>query len=97
MAFRNKKKAAQEPAAEKPAKKPTPAFLREDYPYQAVGEAITDMSMVRDGVIRRQPVSIGITTDTLIEIERGVEAGDRVIVVTAGRSPSELSDIMRRG
>ena len=51
MAFRNKKKAAQEPAAEKPAKKPTPAFLREDYPYQAVGEAITDMSMVREGVI----------------------------------------------
>ena len=34
--------------------------------------------MVRDGVIRRQPVSIGITTDTLIEIERGVEAGDQV-------------------
>ena len=51
MAFWKKNKAAQSPAAENPAQKPTPAFLREDYPYKAVGEVITDMSSVRDGVI----------------------------------------------
>lgn len=39
---KKKKKAApvQEPKAEE---KPTPAFLRPDYPYKAVGEPITDL------------------------------------------------------
>jgi len=40
-------KKKQEPTAEpKPAEKPTPAFLRPDYPYQAVGEAITDLDLL---------------------------------------------------
>ena len=40
-------KKKQEPAVEpKPAEKPTPAFLRPDYPYQAVGEAITDLDLL---------------------------------------------------
>ena len=30
--------------------KPTPAFLRSDYPYQAVGEALT-VEQVEDGVV----------------------------------------------
>ena len=47
MSVKNKKKKETEAAAEKP----TPAFLREDYPYKAVGDAITDISKVKDGEI----------------------------------------------
>lgn len=36
---------------EKPAEKPTPAYLREDYPYKAVGEAIADLDSLEDGVL----------------------------------------------
>ena len=38
-----KKKAPVAPAAEEKKEKPTPAYLREDYPYKAIGEAITDL------------------------------------------------------
>ncbi len=47
MSVENKKKKETEAVAEKP----TPAFLREDYPYKAVGDAITDISKVKDGEI----------------------------------------------
>ena len=40
-----------EEKVEKPKEKPTPAFLRDDYPYKAIGERITDMSQVKDGEI----------------------------------------------
>ena len=44
-----KKKVKQEPVPEtKPAEKPTPAFLRPDYPYQAVGDPITDLDSLAD-------------------------------------------------
>lgn len=49
MAF-GKKKPTPPPVEEK-KEKPTPAYLRDDYPYKAVGERITDMSQVKDGVI----------------------------------------------
>ncbi|GEM_PF-1610242 len=48
------KKAKTTSAASVEAKKekPTPAFLREDYPYKAVGEAITDLdSLTPTGVL----------------------------------------------
>lgn len=38
-------------AVEKPAGKPTPAFLRDDYPYQAIGDAITDLDSLEIGVL----------------------------------------------
>ena len=50
MAFGNKKNNVP-PAEAKPAKKPVPAFLRDDYPYKTIGEPITDMSQVRDGEV----------------------------------------------
>ena len=31
--------------------KPTPAFLRDDYPYKAVGEAICDLDSLVDGEV----------------------------------------------
>ena len=49
MAFGKKKKNV--PPVEKPKEKPTPAYLRDDYPYKAIGEAITDMSQVKDGIV----------------------------------------------
>lgn len=44
----NKNKNSQ---AEKPAEKPTPAYLREDYPYKAVGDAITDLDSLESGAL----------------------------------------------
>lgn len=38
-----KKKAPVAPAAEEKKEKPTPTYLREDYPYPAIGEPITDL------------------------------------------------------
>ena len=40
-----------QPVNEKTQEKPTPAYLREDYPYKAVGEAITDLNSLEDGVL----------------------------------------------
>lgn len=49
MAFGKKKKNVL--PVEEPKEKPTPAYLRDDYPYKAVGERITDMSQVKDGIV----------------------------------------------
>ena len=38
-----KKKNQASAPVEQPREKPTPAFLREDYPYKATGEAISDL------------------------------------------------------
>jgi len=43
-----KKKA---PVNDKPQEKPTPAYLRDDYPYNAIGDAITDLDSLEDGVL----------------------------------------------
>ena len=45
--FRKKKA----PVDEKSQEKPMPAYLREDYPYNAVGGAITDLDFLEDGVL----------------------------------------------
>lgn len=44
------KKKAEESKVEQPKEKPTPAYLREDYPYKAVGEALKPEDCV-DGVV----------------------------------------------
>ena len=49
MAFGKKKKNVL--PVEEPKEKLTPAYLRDDYPYKAVGERITDMSQVKDGIV----------------------------------------------
>ena len=52
--FGKKKEAVKKAASvvEQPKEKPTPAYLREDYPYKAVGEPITDLdSLVQTGVL----------------------------------------------
>ena len=47
-----KKKEPVAPVVEEKKEKPTPAYLREDYPYKAIGEAITDLdSLVQTGVL----------------------------------------------
>ena len=36
---------------EKPVEKPTPAYLREDYPYKAIGDAINDLDLLEKCVL----------------------------------------------
>ena len=36
---------------DKPQEKPTSAFLREDYPYKATGDVITDLDALENGVL----------------------------------------------
>lgn len=43
-------KKKEEPKPQAPQEKPTPAFLRPDYPYQAIGEALKPEDCV-DGVV----------------------------------------------
>lgn len=50
MIFGKKKQAAPPPVEEK-KEKPTPAFLRPDYPYKAIGDPITDMDTLENGVV----------------------------------------------
>lgn len=38
-------------ANDKPQEKPTPAYLRDDYPYKAIGDAITDLDTLESGVL----------------------------------------------
>ena len=45
--FGKKKQERNQPPIDQPAEKPTPAYLRPDYPYQAIGEPITDFSLIR--------------------------------------------------
>jgi len=46
------KKKAPTPVVEEKKEKPTPAYLREDYPYKAIGEPITDLdSLIPSGVL----------------------------------------------
>ena len=47
-----KKKEPVTPVAEEKKEKPTPAYLRDDYPYKAIGEPITDLdSLEQHGVL----------------------------------------------
>ena len=47
-----KKKEPVAPVVEEKKEKPTPAYLRDDYPYKAIGESITDLdSLVQTGVL----------------------------------------------
>ena len=45
-----KQKKVEEPVIEQPKEKPTPAYLREDYPYKAVGDALQPEGC-QDGVV----------------------------------------------
>lgn len=44
------KKKVEEPKVEQPKEKPTPAYLRDDYPYKAVGDALKPEEC-EDGVV----------------------------------------------
>ena len=47
-----KKKEPIAPVVEEKKEKPTPAYLREDYPYKAIGDPITDLeNLVQTGML----------------------------------------------
>lgn len=72
--------------------KPVPAFLREDYPFKAIGEPINDLSLIEDGAvyeikctqcemsIRSQGQNIKATYDRL-KISGCLGCGDKGLVI----------------
>ncbi len=45
------KKKNEEPATEETKEKPTPSYLKPDYPYQATGEKIADLDTLIPGIV----------------------------------------------
>ena len=91
--FGKKKKAPVAPVMEEKKEKPTPAYLRDDYPYKAIGEPITDLdSLVQTGVlyeikcpkcemsIRSQGCNIKSTYERMIE-NGCIGCGNKELVV----------------
>ena len=89
-----KKKPAPAPPVEEKKEKPTPAYLRADYPYPAVGEPITDLdSLEPQGVlyeircpkcemsIRSQGCNIKSTYDRLMSGNGCIGCGNQELVV----------------
>ena len=89
-----KKKAPVAPVAEEKKEKPTPAYLREDYPYKAIGEPITDLDSLKPtGVlyeikcpkcemsIRSQGCNIKPTYERLMNEKGCIGCGNKELVV----------------
>lgn len=80
------------PMTEPPKEKPTPAFLREDYPYKAIGDPITDLDSLEPSAIyeikchqcemsiRSQGVNIKSTYERLVE-SGCIGCGNKELVV----------------
>ena len=81
------------PNNDKPQEKPTPAFLREDYPYKAIGEEITDLNLLENGVlyeikcnqcemsIRSQGQNIKNTYERMMAKNGCLGCGNKVLVI----------------
>lgn len=80
--------------AEEKQEKFTPAYLREDYPYKAIGEAITDLDSLKptgvlyeikclecDISIRSQGCNIKSTYERLMKENGCIGCGNRELVV----------------
>lgn len=89
-----KKDKAETPIVEERKEKPTPAYLGPDYPYQAVGDVITDLdSLVQNGVlyeikcpqcemsIRSQGCNIKSTYERLVNENGCIGCGNKELVV----------------
>ena len=89
-----KKKEPVAPVVEEKKEKPTPAYLRDDYPYKAIGEPITDLdNLVQTGVlyeikcpkcemsIRSQGCNIKGTYERLMNENGCVGCGNKELVV----------------
>lgn len=94
MTMFNKKKTPVAPVVEEKKEKPTPAYLREDYPYKAVGEPITELdSLVPHGVlyeircprcemsIRSQGCNIKPTYERLMNENGCIGCGNKELVI----------------
>ena len=89
-----KKKEPVAPVVEEKKEKPTPAYLRDDYPYKAIGEPITDLdSLVQTGVlyeikcpkcemsIRSQGCNIKSTYERLMNENGCIGCGNKELLV----------------
>lgn len=90
----DKKKGPVTPVVEERKEKPTPAYLREDYPYKAIGEAITDLDGLEPtGVlyeikcpkcemsIRSQGCNIKSTYERLMKENGCIGCGNKELVI----------------
>lgn len=89
-----KKKVQPVPAQEEKKEKPMPTYLREDYPYKAVGEPISDLdSLTQTGVlyeikcnkcemsIRSQGCNIKSTYEKMVNGNGCIGCGNKELVV----------------
>ena len=89
-----KKKETVVPIVEEEKEKSTPAYLRDDYPYKAIGEPITDLdSLKQEGVlyeikcpkcemsIRSQGCNIKSTYERLIKENGCIGCGNKELLV----------------
>lgn len=95
MFGRKKKKAREVPGdPPKPEEKPTPAYLRDDYPYKAIGEPITNLDELEDYgtvyeircpscemTIRSQGINIKSTYERLMAGNGCIGCGNKELVV----------------
>lgn len=95
MFGRKKKKAREVPVdPPKPEEKPTPAYLRDDYPYKAIGEPITNLDELEDYgtvyeircpscemTIRSQGINIKSTYERLMAGNGCIGCGNKELVV----------------
>ena len=90
----SKKKSLVAPVVEEKKENPTPAYLREVYPYKAIGKPITDLdSLVQTGVlyeikcpkcemsIRSQGCNIKSTYEKLMNENGCIGCGNKELVV----------------
>ena len=90
MFFKKKAEPVAEPVKEE---KPTPAYLREDYPYKVVGDPITDLDSLENGVvyeikchqcemsIRSQGQNIRSTYERLMNDKGCIGCGNKDLVI----------------
>jgi len=89
-----KKKVEPAPVVEEKKEKPTPAYLRDDYPYKAIGEAITDLDSLEptsvlyeikcpkcEMSIRSQGCNIKSTYERLMRENGCIGCGNKELVV----------------
>lgn len=108
MFFNKKKQEEIKEEVKKEEEKPTPAYLRDDYPYKAIGEPITDLDTLIPNElyeikchkcemsIRSQGVNIKSTYERLMNNKGCLGCGNKDLVVKlvdTSKMPKNIEDI----
>ena len=91
--FGKKSKEQMPPDVEEKKEKPTPAYLREDYPYKAIGEPITDLDSLNphklyeikcdacELSVRSQGINIKSTYERMMKANGCIGCGNRNLII----------------